>query len=137
MKKTVNAELVYLMKFPVPVKILQHLPLSGKIDLRLAVEQQQHLNESGGGGGSDDSCCSAENMEDMLEACIASAMPSKPGTATKGVVIPAPTTDAAARSDKQRHSLGREKIWFVILSGRSRSLSRPSCVAASTPALQH
>ena len=34
------------------------------------------LNESGA-GASDDSCCSAEN-QDILDACIASAMPSKP-----------------------------------------------------------
>ena len=40
------------------------------------------LNESR--GGSDESCCSAESA-DILEACIASAMPSK---AKVGVLFP-------------------------------------------------
>jgi hypothetical protein len=40
----------------------------------VANQAAQLLNESG--PGSDDSCCSADNA-DILEACIASAMPSK------------------------------------------------------------
>ena len=62
-------------------------------------EAQQLLNESA--GGSDDSCCSADNAG-ILEACIASAMPSK-----SVKVVSSPLTDQAAKFQQQRLSLGR------------------------------
>jgi hypothetical protein len=62
-------------------------------------QQQQQLNESG--GGSDDSCCSAENM-DILEACIASAMPSKPSKLS----MSSQPADQPAKLQQQRLSLG-------------------------------
>ena len=56
------------------------------------------LNESG--GGSDDSCCSADNA-DILEACIASAMPSKSSK------VSAANTDQKLPQQQQRFNLGK------------------------------
>jgi hypothetical protein len=61
------------------------------------------LNESGG-GGSDDSCCSADNA-DILEACIASAMPSKPGKTSAAVSL---TEQSGKLPQQQRFNLGKE-----------------------------
>ena len=96
-------------------------------------EAQQLLNESA--GGSDDSCCSADNA-DILEACIASAMPSK-----SVKVVSSPLTDQAAKF--QQLSLGRnggiqlkssvadsdrvnpnlitgiKKVWYLIFENNS------------------
>jgi hypothetical protein len=61
------------------------------------------LNESGG-GGSDDSCCSADNA-DILEACIASAMPSKPGKTSAAAL-----TEQSGKlpQQQQRFNLGKK-----------------------------
>jgi len=68
----------------------------------------ERLNESG--GGSDESCCSAESS-DILEACIASAMPSKtkvrsvPGLGPRQAAEGAPSEPNRARQSRSQSHL--------------------------------
>jgi hypothetical protein len=78
------------------------------------------LNESGG-GGSDDSCCSADNA-DILEACIASAMPSKPGKTSAAAAL-TEQSGKLPQQQQQRFNLGKKSSTVSQCFGPASVLS--------------
>jgi len=101
------------------------------------------LNESGA-GASDDSCCSAEN-QDILDACIASAMPSKPAKETPRTKALGPRQAAegapADPTKQKKKSVSPPKVTTKPITRvppppperRGSHLSHP-CVAAAAAA---